>query len=453
MAIESFGSIAKSRRQAKESSIEGLKIDYEEALNVVKQELSNYMKNDIQEKIENNDITDNVVKNKEYLYKNKEEKRNLIKEIVYSKNLKVKGYDNKINVLIEDLLEEIIGFSILADAFNDDEVTDIYCIKWNKIFVERKGKNVKYNKTFKSPKHYKDFIDRICQEAGKELNNGDSKKAEFDLYQDRYEATGKTITPEDLTLTIRKHSEEHIKLEQLIKWEVVTQELADLTGLLINGECNIIMAGITGSGKTTTLRAFIDYFVTENGKRMLVCEDTRELFPKNEHTVELVTSKGNNPVTLRDLVMIALRLKPKYIVIGEVRGVEAEAAVEGMATGHSTMFTMHSGTPIDALNRLVTKYLMQMPSLSIEVVERIIGSAVDYIYIQDDIPGIDRKITSLTEVSYDYEKRTLALKTIGEFNFETEKFEIINKLSKEKANKMLRRGVPLQEIKKVASFK
>ena len=74
-----------------------------------------------------------------------------------------------------DLLEEIVGFSVLADAYNDDGVTDIFCIKWNKIYVERKGKNEKYEKTFRSPKHYKDFIERLCQEAGKELNNGDNR--------------------------------------------------------------------------------------------------------------------------------------------------------------------------------------------------------------------------------------------------------------------------------------
>lgn len=451
MPIEDVGSLSKIRRQINEVTAEGMKIDYEEAINIVKQELTVFMKNDIEEKIENNEISNSVVKNKEYLYKNKEEKRTLIKEIIYSKNIRVKGY-SKTATLIDDLVEEIVGFSVLSGAFKDDEVTDIYCIKWDKIFVEKAGQNIKYERVFKSPKHYKDFVDRLCQEAGKELNNGDSKKAEFDLYQDRYEATGRAISPEDITLTIRKHSEDHITLEQLLKWEVVSKELVELTGTIINGESNIIMAGITGSGKTTTLRAFMDYFITKNGKRLLVCEDTRELFPKNEHTVELVTSKGEYGLSLRDLILIALRVKPKYIAIGEVRGAEAEAAVEGMATGHSTLFTMHSGTPIDAINRLVTKYLMQMPSLSIEVVERIIGSAVDYIYIQDDIPGIGRRVTSVTEVSYDYANRTVALKTIGEFNFETEKFEIINKISKEKATKMLRRGVPLYKIKEVSEL-
>ena len=117
-----------------------------------------------------------------------------------------------------------------------------------------------------------------------------------------------------------------------------------------------------------------------------------------------------------------------------------------MATGHSTIFSMHSGTPIDAINRLVTKYLMQMPSLGVDVVERIIGSALDYILIQDDVPGIGRRVTSVTEVNFNYETRRVDLKTIVKFDFRQKDFIFPNKLSEEKAEKMLRKGITVEQL-------
>ena len=91
-----------------------------------------------------------------------------------------------------------------------------------------------------------------------------------------------------------------------------------------------------------------------------------------------------------------------------------------------------------------------MPSLGIDVVERIIGSAVDYIMIQDAIPGIGRRITSITEVDYDYAKQRVALKTIVRFDVPTKQFVFENRLAKIKADKMLRKGIKPHELSKWA---
>ena len=91
-----------------------------------------------------------------------------------------------------------------------------------------------------------------------------------------------------------------------------------------------------------------------------------------------------------------------------------------------------------------------MPSLGIDVVERIIGAAVDYILIQDAIPGIGRRITSITEVDYDYEKQRVALKTICRFDVPTKQFVFENRLAKIKADKMLRKGIKPEELSKWA---
>ena len=193
----------------------------------------------------------------------------------------------------------------------------------------------------------------------------------------------------------------------------------------------------------------LDYYVSKLNKRMLVCEDTRELFPANDHTLELVTVKNEDPkiaVDLRHLVMTALRLKPKYICVGEVRGVEAESAVEAMATGHSTIFTMHVGKPMDAVDRLVDKFLTAIPNISAEVAERKVANSVDFVAIQDDIRGIGRRVTSITEVVYDAKNKMITLKTIMKYNFLTNTFDFVDKISEEKAETMMRRGVKLDKL-------
>lgn len=429
-------------------------------------------------------------KKKSDLYKKKRVYEQIIRQTVYKDSYSVVGFDD-LDHFIDVMVEDIVGHSVLAKAFADPGVDDVFVLSWDSIYVERNGANELYVDpdklvqavdendekvfetdedgmplldeygqkvpllmpepiTFRSPVHLQNFIERVLSLTGKQVDNGNHKIVDAEFYEDRVAVTGKSVSPIDYSMTIRKHRESHIVLPQIVEAGVMNGEIADLLGTVILGESNVIYAGITGSGKTTTLRALLDFYVTRANKRMLVVEDTQELFPENPHTLELVTSPTNDEntdVNLRDLIMTALRLKPKYIVVGEVRGAEAEAAVEAMETGHSTLFTMHGGTPWNIVNRLVNKYLMQMPSLSIDVVERIIGGSVDYIAIQDDIPGIGRRVTTITEVTYDFDTARVILVPIYEFDFETHEFIQINLLSPIKANKMMRRGISISDLK------
>lgn len=379
--------------------------------------------------------------------------KEIVQEIILKNNIRIKDYqeDGQMNKLLEVIVQEVAGYDILSDAFYDDEISDIFCLQWNKIYVEKKGENLLYGKTFRDANHYKNFINRILGHAGKEVNDGDKKIVDFELYGDRGCAIAKAIAPKDLSLTMRKHSDDHITKNDLITKNVMTEEVADLIGTTILGECNVVYAGITGTGKTTTIRALLDYYVAKANKRMMVCEDTQELFPKNDHTLELVSFKNEDKsleVSLNSLVLAALRLKPKYIVVGEVRGEEAVAAVEAGETGHSTIFTMHGGTPANVVNRFVTKYAMGMPSLSSEIVERIIGNSIDYVGIQANIPGIGRRCISYSEISYNWEQKRIVIKPIVKFDIRTQEFKWVGKISMEKADHMMQRGVPWKDLEK-----
>lgn len=447
MSIEkNFKTFRKDMQKMKGIRETGTIYTFEEALEQVRK----YIADEQKEEEDIKKVDD--VKDKESLRRVKEMNRNYVRDVVYNRNIRVRDMD--VEDFIEQAVEEFVGYSILNRAFEDPGVSDIFCMKWDKIYVEKDGVNQKYPFTFRSPKHYKDFIERVLRDGGagvgKVVDNGENKIVDAEFYGDRIQATSKMVSPKDYSITFRKHKESHITLEQIVDQGVLSPEISEFLGQAILGELNLIYAGITGSGKTTTIRALLDHYVTLSNKRMLVCEDTQELFPQNDHTLELVSHKNTDPrlaVELYDIILTALRLKPKYIVVGEVRGKEAQAAVEAAETGHSTIFTMHGGQPINIVNRLVTKYLMAMPALGIDVVERIIGSAIDYIAIQDDIPGIGRRVSVIAEVGFDEEKGRVSLKPIFEFDFETEQYKMVNKMHPEKAKLMLRRGVKRDDIK------
>lgn len=394
--------------------------------------------------------TQKIVKDKAYYRENFSFYFKLIKNELLTNGIKTfrmedgKAVNMDVNETASDIAAGYVGWDCLEDAMNDDKVTDIFVISWNKIFVERKGKNEVYKKTFRSQTAYKNFVDRIVREAGKQLDSGENKIVDFELYGNRGNVVHESVATKGACLTLRKHSEDPITLEQLLGWNLMTKDISDMLGMAVEGETNLIYAGITGSGKTTTIRALLNYYIAKLNKRALVLEDTQELFLSNPHTVDLKTFPTDDPktsITLRDLNISALRMKPKYIIVGEVRGAEAESAVEGMETGHSTIFTMHGGNVWNVVNRLVTKYLMQMPTLGIEVVERIIGEAVNFVCIQDDIPGIGRRITSIHEIGYDFQNHCVTATPIVSFNFATKDWDWLNPLSNEVLNTMTRRGV------------
>lgn len=342
-----------------------------------------------------------------------------------------------------------VGFDCLEEAINDPAVTDIYCIAYDTIFVERGGKNVVYEHQFRSKGAYNNFIDRILRVAGKQLDTSENKIVDFEIYGNRGNVIIDLIATKGRCLTLRKHQEDPITLKDILAGGVLDEHIADMLGLFIQGETNIIYAGITGSGKTTTIRALLDNYIPILHKRALVLEDTQELFLKNPHTVNLTTFTGTDErtnVTLRDLNISALRMKPKYIIVGEVRGPEAESAVEGMETGHSTIFTMHGGNVWNVINRLVTKYLMQMPTLGMEVVERIIGAAINFVAIQDDIPGIGRRVTSIHEISYDFDNNRVKAEPIVKYDIRNRKWVWYKTVGDDAINTMSRRGVPMDKI-------
>lgn len=422
-------------------------LTYEQGLDYVKGILKKELQATLEDTIRQRAQGVIVKKNKAFFKKRLAEYTERVSEIVKENQLRFYGYSP--DEFIKLCVSEVVGWDILDDAFADDGITDIYVYKWDKIYVEKNGENEFYPRKFRNEKHYQDFLDRLKLEADAKFDKGSHKIADFDLFEDRFCAVNQVVAPGGSSLTIRKHAESHVRLSQIIEKNGMDEVMAELFRLIFKGQCSLIYAGITGSGKTTTLRALADAYITDLNRRVLTCEDTRELFLENQQTLELVTVKGNQgkgDVKLENLITTALRLKPKYIMVGEVRSLEAEAAVEAAATGHSTCFTMHAEKPIDTVNRLVTNYQKAMPQLQSDQVECIIGAAVDFVAIQKNIPGIGRRVVSITEISFDSEKRRVKMIPIMSYDYKTDTFKVLNLFSEDVIDKMLGAGVRYDEI-------
>ena len=443
--MENFKSYKKKIDEVKGGESTGYRdYTYEDALMEVKKYIQ-------EKKIRNMDVgIDAEHMTKEFFERRKERFREYIKDAVTTLRIRVDDYTDK--RFITESLSDIAGFSVLDSAFEDPRVTDIFVNDWNDIHVDLDdGVGMRYPYTFRSEQHYRETIERFLKEAGKEINGGDKKIVHFSLYGNRGCAVHDTVATKLPSITFRKHSSsvKRITREDLLKGEVLTEDMADLIGCMLKGELSLAYAGVTGSGKTTTLEALINAYLTE--KRVLTCEDVQELKLLDVRNVlGLVSFNGKTEeesVTLEDLVYTSLRQKPRVLAIGEIRtGPQMLAAVEAAETGHSTIYTIHGNEAISVINRIVTKYLVGMPSIGVEVAERIIGNALDYICIQDAIPGIGRKVTSITEVSYDDEKRTVRLKTIYEYDVERDEFIKVNPISESKIKNMYRRGVRPEEV-------
>lgn len=366
--------------------------------------------------------------------------------------------------LAKDITSSFVGFDCLEDARNDPSITDIYCLSYDQIIVEKSGHNVPYWKHFRSDQDYRNFIDRILQEDNKAIDQGERKIVDAEIFGIRFNVIHPMVSSKGMTVTLRKHADQPITLEQMIENGTMTEQMAEFCKLTIRGALNACVVGVTGSGKTTLLKALFegalgngdpDYYVDEEMNRVITVEDTPELFLRVPHTVALHTVPTGDPkteITLRSLNLSALRMKPHYIVVGEIRGVEAASYVEAAATGHSSWASIHAGTAQSAINRFVDKYGMTMPNLSSEAVERIIGSSVNFLILIDNIPGIGRRITAIHELIFNHRANQVEIRDIVRFKAGQHRFVWYNVPSEESVDMMLRRGVKQETIDQMFGY-
>ncbi|MCC6261085.1 MAG: CpaF family protein [Anaerolineales bacterium] len=304
--------------------------------------------------------------------------------------------------LFEQIAAEILGLGPLQTLLEDDSITEIMVNGPKNIFIERKGKIHRVPITFEGNDHVMRIIDRIVAPLGRRI---DESSPYVDARLQDGSRVNAVIPPISLVgpvLTIRKFSKNPISVDQLIQFGSISQEAVQFLKACVESRLNIIISGGTGSGKTTLLNVMSSFIPGD--ERIITIENAAELQLRQEHVVTLESRppniEGRGEVTIRDLVINALRMRPERIIVGECRGGETLDMLQAMNTGHDgSMTTAHANTPRDAISRIETMCLMAGMDLPIRAIREQIASAVDVICQQERMRDGTRKVTTITEVS------------------------------------------------------
>ena len=303
--------------------------------------------------------------------------------------------------LFEQIVAEILGYGPLEPLLRDDEITEIMVNGPERIFIERKGKLERVNVSFESEEHLTRIIDRIVSPLGRRI---DESSPMVDARLPDGSRVNAIIPPLALngpTLTIRKFSKVPLTVDDLIGFGTITPEASEFLKACVIARLNAVVSGGTGSGKTTFLNV-LSGFIPDD-ERIVTVENAAELQLRQEHVVTLESRppniEGKGEVSIRELVINCLRMRPDRIVVGECRGGEALDMLQAMNTGHDgSLTTAHANTPRDTLSRLETMCLMAGMDLPVRAIRDQIASAIDLIIQQERMRDGTRKIVAITEV-------------------------------------------------------
>lgn len=304
--------------------------------------------------------------------------------------------------LFEQIAAEILGFGPLQPLLEDETITEIMVNGAKNIYIERAGKIHRMPITFESDEHVMRIIDRIVAPLGRRI---DESSPYVDARLPDGSRVNAIIPPISLVgpvLTIRKFAKNPITLEQLIEYGTLTEETIEFLRACVIARLNIMISGGTGSGKTTLLNV-LSQFIPDD-ERIVTIENAAELQLRQEHVVTLESRPPNieakGEVTIRQLVINSLRMRPDRIIVGEIRDEAALDMLQAMNTGHDgSMTTAHSNSPRDSLARIETMVMMAGMELPVRAIREQVASAIDLVVHQERMRDGDRKVVQITEVS------------------------------------------------------
>ncbi|MBE2221029.1 MAG: CpaF family protein [Anaerolineae bacterium] len=303
--------------------------------------------------------------------------------------------------LYEAIVAEILGYGPLEQFLHTDGITEIMVNGPNQVFIEQSGKITLSNVTFEDNDHLLRIIDRIVAPLGRRIDEG-SPMVDARLPDgSRVNAVVPPIAINGAALTIRLFSKIPFTVENLIEFGSITPEAVEFLKACVISKLNVFVSGGTGSGKTTLLN-ILSGFIPDD-ERIVTIENAAELQLRQEHVVTLESRaanvEGRGAVTIQDLVINSLRMRPDRIIVGEVRGGEALDMLQAMNTGHDgSMTTGHANSTRDMLSRLETMVLMAGMDLPHRAIREQIASAVHVVVQQDRLRDGSRKVISVSEI-------------------------------------------------------
>ncbi len=334
----------------------------------------------------------------------------------------IEGYDLtnvERNYLYNLIDNEISGYGPLTELLNDKEITEIMVNGTNEIYIELDGNIIRDTSiSFINEEHIVRTIQRMIQPLGRTI---DTANPMVDARLEDGSRLNAVVPPLSLNgpvMTIRKFKEELANVDDFLRTGTLTPYMARFLQACVQAKLNLIICGGTGGGKTTLLNVLSSFIGHE--ERIITIEDAAELKLEQEHVISLETRltnyEGQGEITIRDLVINSLRMRPDRIIVGEVRGKEAFDMLQAMNTGHNgSLTTMHANSPADALNRLETMILMAGMEIPVKALREYIENAIDIVVHIQRLSDGKRKVTSICEVT-GFDDDVIHLNEIFAFN-------------------------------------
>lgn len=339
-----------------------------------------------------------------------EQDKNILSNIIKTKipellsKYKIKIENTVRENLAKSLIDDIAGLGVIEDLLADETITEIMVNGTNNIYIERKGKVEQTDIHFSDEEKLKNVINRIVSSIGRHIDEA-SPIVDARLKDgSRVNAVISPVSLQGSVLTIRKFSKHKLTAEQMMNYGSITQEMLDFLKNAVSQKKNILISGGTGSGKTTLLN-LLSSFIGEQ-ERIITIEDSAELQLRQKHVVRLESRpkslEGTSEITIRQLVINSLRMRPDRIIVGECRSGETLDMLQAMNTGHSgSMTTVHSNSCKDAVSRLVVMSLMAGFELPEKSIISMIVSAIDIIVQISRFPDGSRKVTEISRLEKD----------------------------------------------------
>ncbi len=335
---------------------------------------------------------------------NQEEIRSMVDEVLQS--LSEREFPTLTNKektsIVQALVDEFNGLGPLQKLMLDDSISEIMVNGFNQIFIERKGTIEVTELKFRDNEHIIQTIEKIIFPLGRRI---DESSPMVDARLPDGSRVNAIIPPVSLkgpVLTIRKFTKDPLTIEMLVNYGSLSEDMAAFLEIAVKSRLNIIVAGGTGSGKTTFLNVLSALIPGE--ERIITIEDAAELQLLQPHVISLESRPPNieekGAISIRDLLRNTLRMRPDRIIIGEVRGAESLDMLQAMNTGHNgSLSTVHANSPRDVLSRLETMVLYSGINFPLRAVREQIASALDLIIYTERFSDGSRKVTRITEVT------------------------------------------------------
>jgi pilus assembly protein CpaF len=359
--------------------------------------------------------------------------------------------------ILRELAASVVSLGPLRALVEDPTITEIMVNGAKAVYIQRAGQIEKSNVTFPDNSNLMHTIQKILAASGSSRRVDESSP-----YVDFSMADGSRVNvilpPCSLmgpVMTIRKFSRDLTTMDDLIEKRTLNKQMSAFLISAIKAKLNVVFCGSTGSGKTTLLNVLSSHI--PGHERIITIEDTSELRLMQEHVVSLQAKPGNiegkGEVTIRDLFVNSLRMRPDRIIIGEVRGQEILDLVQSIASGHAgSLAIVHADSPEECFNRMITMMLMSGIRLSGEQIQKQLATSVDLIvYVELYLDGV-RRIANITDLRCDKETGEASLADI--FTFKQERIDekgkvigdwVVNKQKPSFYDKFVKRNIQMPE--------